>query len=91
VAKAEPVVSRVSAKARLARLANAQRLLNLAFMTASSRLHPAPARRQRHDGKYGKDFSRDVIFLTLECGRNDLRSPRTQHISNHVSRDRADR
>jgi hypothetical protein len=33
------------------------------------------ARRRRHEGKYGKDFSPDVIFLTLECGRNDLRLP----------------
>src|SRR5260370_30307832 len=37
-ASAEPVVNSVSANARLARLASAQRPLNLAFMTASSAL-----------------------------------------------------
>jgi hypothetical protein len=28
----------------------------------------APAQRRRHEGKYGKDYSPDVIFLTLGCG-----------------------
>jgi hypothetical protein len=66
----------VSAKARLARLATAQRLLNLAVMAASSRVLQAPGRRRRHEGKYDKDFSPDVIFLTLGRGQNDLLSAR---------------
>jgi len=75
----------------LARLAKAQRLLNLAVMTTSSGILLAPARRDRHAGKYGKDFLPDVIFLTLGCGRSHLVLRGAQHVSNHVSRDWPDR
>jgi hypothetical protein len=59
-------------------------------MTASSWLL-APLQRRCHLGKYRKDCSPNVIFLTFGPDRIGLRIVRDQHISNHVSRDRRDR
>jgi len=46
----------------------------------------APAQRRRHEGKYGNDYSPDVIFLTLGAAYTIYALPADPHIGNHVSR-----
>jgi len=55
-------------------------------MTASSRVAGACASAVRHEDKYGKDYSPDVIFLTLGAAYTIYALPADQHIGNHVSR-----